>query len=365
MIDQVAAAFNQGDYRTAAHLLQDLQAQSPEDPWVQFYVGRLQEVSGELEAAIATYRHLLREFPNSKLATQARQGLQRVQALEKAQRQQAIAAAKSDPANTGSGFLVLESITGEARLAVAQSLARIIKLDPYTAQAQLPSRGWRLYRTGPLAELQVYGQELLNAGIPVFWVPLAAIEKIRVFRVNHFQAVTPQVVAVCQNEMNQLGSIAFNWSEVARRVEGLLPIFEKVVDLDVRLKLQRKEQTQDYAHFCDLHLPDRQCILRICDSNYQFQQGVDFSRRQNDVPSMMQTTVRLNWNNLLKFFNQNLPSTPVWSDFTPFAETALEQLDLAPKFKPHIDLFRRAETSWDSAFQLYSGLVFLKLNSQK
>jgi len=28
----------------------------------------------------------------------------------------------------------------------------------------------------------------------------------------------------------------------------------------------------------------------------------------------------------------------------------------------HIDLFRRQESLWDSAFELYSGLVFLKNN---
>jgi hypothetical protein len=67
---------------------------------------------------------------------------------------------------------------------------------------------------------------------------------------------------------------------------------------------------------------------------------------------------------LLDFLNHQLPQTPVWSDFSHFAETALDFREMLGHLPSHINLFRREETPWDPAFQLYSGLVFLK-NSSK
>ncbi|PZV15213.1 MAG: hypothetical protein DCF22_07540 [Leptolyngbya sp.] len=40
MLDQVAAALERQDYQTAAQLLKELLKRSPQDPWVQLYVGR-------------------------------------------------------------------------------------------------------------------------------------------------------------------------------------------------------------------------------------------------------------------------------------------------------------------------------------
>ena len=74
MLDQVAAAFDRQDYSTAARLLKELMQQSPENPWVQFYRARLQEVSGQVERAEQIYRQLLREVNNPKLVLQVRQG---------------------------------------------------------------------------------------------------------------------------------------------------------------------------------------------------------------------------------------------------------------------------------------------------
>jgi hypothetical protein len=73
-----------------------------------------------------------------------------------------------------------------------------------------------------------------------------------------------------------------------------------------------------------------------------------------------QATTRKNWNNLLDFLNRQLPNIPVWSDFTSFAETALDFREMLGHLPSHINLVRREETPWDPAFQLYSGLVFLK-----
>ena len=358
MLEQVAAAFDHKDYPAAAELLKQLLQESPQNPWVQFYIGRLDEVSGNLEAAETVYRQLLRGTVNAKIMTQARQGLQRVEAIAQEQRKRAIAEATADPSNTQIGVLVLEPVASEIKTVAAQKFAQIMQIDPYTARLQLPSRGWRLYRTGAIGELGFLGQSLRSAGVPCFWATLADIEKIRVFQVHYFQSTFPQATVVCQNEQGKLGSLTFNWSEVTQRVAGLLPIFEQVVDLDVRGKLQRKTQTQDYAQFCDLHLPERLSILRLHDNSYQFQQGIEIALRQSQTNS--QTTTRINWNSLLSFLNQQLTGASVWSDFLPFAQTVLDQTEMLGRIQSHIHLFRRAETSWDPAFHLYSALVFVR-----
>lgn len=361
MLDQIAAAFDRKDYRLAAQLLKQLQQQSPDSPWVKLYGGRLQEVSGKIAAAEAAYRQLLREATHAKVVTQAREGLQRLESLAQTQRQQAITEAATDPANSGIGFLVLEPIASDVRQAAAQNFAKIMKIDAYTARLILPNRGWKLYRTGSFGELQVYGQELRSAGIPAFWVALAAIQKVQVFRVQYFQSVSSQITVVCRNAADQLGSLTFDSSEVAKRVEGMLPIFEDVVDVGAYNKLKRKEQTQDFAQVLDLHLPKRQCILRLCDRTYQFDQGVVFDSSHDGATTASQTTTRIRWNNMLEFLDDRLSNVPVWSDFSSFANSALEHLELVKEFPAHIDLLRKAPTHWDKAFQLYSGLVFAYL----
>lgn len=356
MLDQVVAAFDRKDYRTAARLLKELLKKAPNDPWVQFYLARIQEVSGKLESAEKIYRQLLRETTSPRLATQARQGVQRVEDLVHENRRQAIAQATAESGIGEPGVLILEAVAAEEKSAVAKGLAKVTKLDAYTARLHLPSRGWRFYRTGMVGELRVYAQELQAAGVPAFCVALADVEKIPVFRVQYFQAVNPQAIVVCLNDADQLGSISFQWSEVSQRVVGLIPVFEKVVDLDVRKKLQRKEETLDYIHFCDLHLPERRCILRLHDIGYQFQQGVDFSP---EPIGSTETTIRRQWNYLMNFLQSELPQMPVWNEFTPFAETAVDQTEVLSTLKPHINLFRQVESDWDPAFHLYSGCAFL------
>lgn len=369
MIEQIATAFERKDYHTAAKLLKQLLKESPENPWVQFYLGRLHEVSQKRQEAEKVYRQLLRDTTNTKILSQARQGLQRLQEIEQEERQRAIVQATANSSDTEVGVLVLEPISNELKTQAAQKFAQIMQLDPYSARLVLPSRGWRLYRSGAVGELKLYGEQLRNALIPCFWATLAEIQKIQVFQVNYFQESTSKATVVCRNQENQLGSLSFDWSEVKGRVLGMLPIFEEVVDRDVRGKLERKTQTQDYFQFCDLHLPSRRCILRLYDNGYDFQQGLT-------IPSHVSfNTIRINWNSLLSWVNQQLdasspnggnprtqraPQDKGWSDFTHFAETVLDQTEILGKIQSHIHLLRREQTNWDPAFHLYSGLVFVK-----
>ncbi|QFS48009.1 tetratricopeptide repeat protein [Nostoc sphaeroides] len=354
MIEQVAIAFERKDYQTAAKLLKQLLVESPEHPWVQFYLGRLHEVSGKLQDAEKVYRQLLRDTRNSRVVTLARQGLGRLQEIELEERQRAISQATAEGNNSELGVLVLEPLSNELKTKASRKFAQIMQLDPYTARLLLPSRGWRLYRIGPVGELKFYGKQLQQAGIPCFWATIAQIQQIQVYQVKYFQESTPQATVVCRNETNQLGSLTFDWSEVTARVVGLLPIFEQVVDVNARRKLEWKTQTQDYAQFCDLHIPGRRCILRLYDNGYEFQQNLEI------IPQASQNTIRINWNSLSSWIDQQLPKVKIWSDFTSFADTTLDQTEMLGHIKSHIHLLRREHTNWDSAFHLYSGLVFVK-----
>jgi hypothetical protein len=55
---------------------------------------------------------------------------------------------------------------------------------------------------------------------------------------------------------------------------------------------------------------------------------------------------------------QHLSQVKIWTDFTPFAETVLEQKEMLEHLQSHVHLFRREKTNWDPAFHLYSGLIF-------
>ncbi|MCC5635905.1 tetratricopeptide repeat protein [Nostoc sp. CHAB 5844] len=354
MIEQVAIAFERKDYHTAAKLLQQLLKESPDNPWVQFYVARLYEVSHKRQDAEKIYRQLLQSTTNAKIVTQARQGLQRLKEVEQEERQRAIAKATAEPTTNEPGLLILEPLSNEQKSTVAAKFAQIMQLDPYTARLILPSRSWRVYRSGQVGELKFYGEQLKQAGIPCFWATIAAVQQIQVYQVEYFSESGLQPTVVCRNQTNQLGSLTFNWSEVQARVVGLLPIFEEVVDVDARHKLERKTQTQDYAQFCDLHIPGRRSILRMSDHSYDFQKGVEIAAQAS------QNTIRINWNQVLNWLEQHLPQVKLWSDFTPFAETVLDQTEMLNNITPHINLFRREQTNWDAAFQLYSGLVFSK-----
>lgn len=379
-ITEIAAALEDKEYKQAAKLIKQLQKESPENPWVRYYMARYYELTNSPEKAETTYKQILRDITNPKIISQARQGIQRIETAAENRREQAIETAKNDPNNLEPGLLILEAVSPEDKPAAIQNISRIFKTDTYTTRMQIQSRGWRLYKTGPIGELEIYGQEILNAGIPVFWGTLADIQKIQIFQVQHFQSLSPPAV-ICNDTLDRLGSIAFNWSEVSERVEGSLPIFIDIMDYSPNRRneeFRHKEITQDYAQICDLHIPSRNCILRICDQSYDFQQGVDFTKTLEDISTsanpqnlksrsqksqqIPQSTTRINWNHLLEILDQQLDVT-VWSEFTPFAETVLDYTNMLSNIDAHVEIDRKSETPWDPAFQLYSGLAFLRNKS--
>ncbi|AFZ02466.1 tetratricopeptide repeat protein [Calothrix sp. PCC 6303] len=351
MLKQVAAAFAQKDYQTAKKLLKQLFKEFPDDPGVQLYIAKLQEVSGKYQDAEKIYRRLLQQTTNTKIIMQARQGLQHLQEIEQQQQQKAIAEATANIENSEPGLLILEPVDSDRKTQLAQDFARIMQIDPYSARLKLPSRGWRFYQTAPVGKLEFYGKQLQQANIPCFWCSLSQIPKIQVFQVHHFQEATEQATVVCSNHTKQIGSLSFDWSEVSAVVMGRLPIFEQVVDRDARGKLERKTKILDYAEFCDLHLPGRNCIMRSHDGSYEFDKGITSPKNKD--------TIHVNWQNLLTYFRHQLPTTPIWCDFTTFGETILDQNQILNSIESHVHLLRTDKTPWDSAFHLYSVLVLI------
>lgn len=365
-IKEVATALEQKNYQQAAKLLKQLQKQHPQNPWIQLYIGRWYEETDKLESAEKFYRKLLKDATNPQVVVQARQGLQRIETIAKNRQQKAIATAKSDPKNTEPGLLIIEAVSKENKQQASQNLARIMKIDPYTARIQLQSRGWRIYRLGAIGELKIYGEEMLQAGIPTFWAKISDIEQINIFRVQYFQCISPQATIVCLNEQDQMGNLNFQWSEVVAQVKGLLPIFMNAMDYDPRRrsqKIRQKEMTQDYANILDLHLPRRHSIIRFCDQNYQYQKGITLSSQTQEQPRLIPqiTTNRTQWDELVNMIHQNVGEVKIWSDFTVFGETTTrDYTQLLSRIKSYVDISRKTETTWDPAFQLYSSLVLLK-----
>lgn len=359
MLEELGRAIDRQDYQYASELIGQLKEKDPENPWIHFYQGRLYEISGDLESADRVYRQLLRDAINPKILAETRRGVARLEAIEKQKQERSLLQAKAVPGAQEQGILILEPIALELKKTAAQQFAKIFKLDPYTAQLHLPTRSWRFYRTGQMGELQFYTTALKQVQIPCFCIPLNRLETINVYQVNYFQTIAPQVTVVCQDPQGQMGTLSFSWEEIEGRVEGLLPLFEESLQMDSQRKTYRKTKTLDYAQFCDLHLPGRKSILRLNDRHYKFQEGINF-RVESQSNSIQQTTTRRNWNNLVKFLQQKLPNIPVRSDFTPFAESAIDYSEMLRHIKPHVNLLRRQESPWDAAFQLYSGLVFLR-----
>ena len=356
MIDLIVHALQNQDYKNAARLIKQLQKEQPSHPWLPFHIGRYYEGVDKLEKAENAYRKLLQNTSNPKIISQARQGIKRIQTVYEQRKNQALTEAKNQPGGTELGILILTEIAPEGSKKAAQSFAQIMEMDAYSARLQLPRLGWRLYRTGKMGELAYYVNALDKVGIPCFCQSVEKINQLKVYQVNYFESIEPLITAVCTTKDEVTKKIQFPYSAVSQRVEGLLPLFREAMAMDVRRKFQTTTTKPDYAHFCDLHLPGKQAILRISDRSYQFNQGVKF----NSPPQPGSNTIRNHWNQLINLFKQNFPQTKIWSDFSRFAQTALDFPLLLAQIEPQINLSRHKATHWDNAFQLYSSLIFLR-----
>ncbi len=358
MVEPILNAINSENYEEASQLLQQLQQEEPDNIWIPFYQARLAEAQGDLNSANHRYRELLPNVVNPKLMRQIRQGIERINQQEVTQRQTALNQAMEESGALEMGMLVLEAIANELKKTAAQKFGEIMEIDPYTARLQLPGRSWRLYRTGAIGMLKFKAEQLQQAEIPCFTALIREVNALRVYNVLYIESVEPKVTIVYEPKKGQRDILTFEWSEVGQRVDGLLPIFEECVDFGLRGKLKRTTETLDYAKLCDLHLPQKQIIIRLCDQHYRFLEGIAFSHKQKAKDG--QATMKESWQHIMAFISEKTTHLPTYSEFTPFGESAIDFQELLKLINPHIDLLRREETPWDGAFHLYSALAFLK-----
>lgn len=375
-LEPVIEAFERKDYRSATALLKPLYKSHPQDPWVQLYIARIQEVSKRPDKAEQTYRKLLKVTTNGKIISQARQGIQRIEAQEKEQRQAAIAQATATENNTALGCLILEPITDSAtKQQVIPAFARLMELEPYSARMLLPSRNWRFYRTGPIGLLEVYVKELAEVGIPSFCVSLEELATYEVIYSSSLEiqgsqitAQPPAKEAKVQNATRE--PFQFPCRAVGQCIEGALPMFELVVDtglkqgrLGPRKATIRKETVKDYAKVLDMHLPRQKKIVRLCDRDYAYPSNESSSVDQRYSP------IAQRWQRLLNQQWKPLITRP-WhghKEFTAFADNVIEQTPFLKRIDPHLRISATAtmttradEELWDPAFHLYSCLQLWK-----
>ena len=372
MLEDLATAIQDQDYAQAALLLEELTSDEQETPWGLFYKFRIAEGQGDYATARQGYRELIREINNPKLLARIRRGLERLSEIDRqqeqikqAERQAAIASARNQPENQELGVFVLDRVENDQKQAAAQVLAEVFQIDAYSARLQLPSRGWRLYRTGNLGELKFYQQQLQAKGVPCFCLPVSQLLPIRVLSVHSLTAVMPQGEVQYRVNQEERATWTFDWSEVSQRVEGLIPIFSETVNLNPNGKVDWKTTIHDYARICDLHLPQHQTILRFCDQIYEFQTGINLlnpaSTTSHHSPS---ATTHDYWQGLLNLWKTHIPQAILWNDFKTFAEPALDFPELLKLLDHQIDFMRRQETHWHEAFQLYSTLAFYQSPGQ-
>ncbi len=364
LLDDVTQAFDRRDYRSATAALKQLWQLQPENPWVQLYRGKLYEAGGNLVQATETYKNLLKAVPIPKVMAQARQGLDRVAHLEQEQRSREIALSISSPDQQQDGLLILEAIASDHRTQASRVFGQIMGIDPYSARMQMPNRGWRIYRMGKVGEMKLYGQQMKAQGIPAFWVPTTQLAEPQLFVVQAIQADEPTIQLICTNPQGKTGVISFTWADVTQAVKGRLPIHDRVLEFDVlRRELSqrsRKEEVRDYALVLDLHLKSRNCIFRFCDRTYQFDQGVDFTP---DIP-LAQTVTRSQWNGINEWITSELKEKPIWDEFNPFKETAIEFPQLLKSIDPGFYLpgqdIAQDNSRTNPSFHLYSLLAFCR-----
>lgn len=354
MLKEIEEAFSQKDYQKAEFLLDQLKEKEGKNPWFQYYQARLEESKNKLEQAEQYYLKILRDniHLNLQLSSKIRNGINRIKAIKNEQKEMALKTFQEIPDSEEWGVLILAPMAVEEKKEAAQKMAKILETDVYSARLLIPSRSLKFYRSGKLGELKYYESQLNEASIPNFCFSFKEINNVSVYQVKYIESLSPKLILVCEDNRQQEKKINIQWTDIKTRIEALLPLFESSVHVGRQGKLERKITTLDYVQFCDLHLKNNNIILRFNDYNYQFNQGVNFGDKEN--------TIKTKWAKLCQLFQAEIPSIPVWSDFTLFGEGLMQFSEMLKQINSQVKLFRREETPWDAAFQLYSAVIFLK-----
>jgi hypothetical protein len=369
MIEQVEAALQRRDYRTAKSLLEKLAQKQPDSPFVKLYSAKLQETSQHFDLAEQVYRHLLQTALEPKILQEARQGIARIKEAQTAQieksRAAALAATLAAPAHnyesTANYLLILEPINNEIKAIVAPKFAQIMKLDSYTAQMHLPGRSWRLYRVGSEQEINFYVDQFALAKIPAFGMGIESLKQPQVMMIRSIEQFSPRLEFTTTDNYGSESSQRCAWADIKTIVTGLLPIFEEITEKTQTVKESKtryRTQILDYVQVCDLHLPSKNIILRLCSQHYNFQKDLDPSYKN------LQTS-RESWQRIIDQVQEQAIRAQTWKDFTPFANTALEYPEVLKRIPAHLNIIRRQPSLWDPAFQIYSTAILQRSRAAK
>lgn len=360
MLEQIAIALENKDYDKAKKLINEMSSEEDNLLWKNYYYGLLAEKQNNLEEAEKKYRQVIKDsiFPNPQITKNIRDGLERIKLIKKTE----IKEIKKEQRKTLIEFqqkknsqdlavLAIKPITIEQKNKIAPQFADIINLDPYTAKLQIPTRNLRLYQTGNYGELQYYQQEFKKINISAICHSLKEINQTIVYQVQYIKNDEEKLILLCKDKHSKEREIILEPQQIINKVSAIVPIFEMTVHTNNRRKLTRKKETLDYLNFYDLHLQDKKTIIRFNDHIYQFDQGINIFSQDK--------TNRNKWLTLLRFLNDRIDQVNTHNDFTPFAEGAIQFPEMLKQVASNINIFRKEETLWDEAFQLYSALILL------
>ena len=346
----------QRQWQSATAILERWKCQYPQEPQLKILEARLAYAMGNISQAEGMFRELLKSQTQASILAEARKGLKQIEEDEVKRRNQRIAELASTSTGQGLGFLALLPVSPDnvaLRSATVERLARILCTDAYTAKFKLPTRYLKIIRMGTIASLQAHGEELRQAEIPAVWISLQAIAQITLKEVKYFELLGLGEVRALHDQ----GDTRFCLSEVSARVEGILPTYGNVFDIDAKHQIIRREQVLDRVRICDFHLPQQNLILRFHDSNYQFNQGMQVQARQT-LPNI-KPTVQQRWQALMRWFSEAMPNAVTHNDFPHFQDMIMMYPDLLKEISPRIDLFRHRPQLVDNCFEVYSATMFL------
>lgn len=344
---------DQNKFSLLHEAIQTKLTETPNHPQLLIWQGRLEYAQGRSLEAEAIFRQVLKNHTQPSILAHARKALKTIEDAEIARRQ-ARAKAIATTAQ-GQGFLALLPVDPtqvELHSHLVTKLARILRTDLYTAKFRLPTQRLKIIRTGAIAELQAYGEELQTAGIPCIWVGLKDIANLQILPVRYFNLLG-------LGEIQAVGidrEIVLHINQVSRRVEGILPTYGVVCEINKKYQIVRKEQVLDRVRICDLHLPHQNLILRFHDNNYDFTQGI-----QLEVPralSHVLPTISERWQALMEWLKQFMEFTTSDQDFSKFADMVMLYPNMVKEVEPRVYLPRPKPQSIDNCFEIYSATQF-------
>jgi len=161
MFPEIITQIDNQEYEKAKELIDKLSSEGEALLWKNYYYGLIAEKANQLTEAENKYRQVIKDsvFPHPQITKNIRDGLERIKQIKLAQKdaenkkreerkQQTLAEFQETENSKELAILVLKPLSPEEKNIVGKQFAEIIKVDPYTAKLQIPTRNLRLYQTG-------------------------------------------------------------------------------------------------------------------------------------------------------------------------------------------------------------------------